>query len=56
MNFKEVESVQKLNGSYYTPQWLADYITKWLLEENCRTILEPSCGDGVFFNSAKFGY
>lgn len=51
MNFKEVESAQKLSGSYYTPKWLADYITKWVLEENSRTILEPSCGDGVFFDS-----
>lgn len=51
MNFKEIESVQKLSGSYYTPRWLADYIIKWILGEKSQTILEPSCGDGVFFES-----
>lgn len=51
MNFKEVESSQKLSGSYYTPRWLADYIIKWVIEEKSQTILEPSCGDGVFFES-----
>ena len=51
MNFKEVESEQKLQGSYYTPKWLSDYIMQWVLQENSKQILEPSCGDGVFFES-----
>lgn len=51
MNFKENESQQKLNGCYYTPSWIADYIVKWVLNENTHSILEPSCGEGVFFDS-----
>lgn len=42
------ESAQKLRGGYYTPLDLAAYITRWTLEKNPRTLLEPSCGDGVF--------
>lgn len=50
MNFKEVESSQKLSGSYYTPLWLADFLMRWVLESGSKTILEPSCGDGAFFD------
>lgn len=51
MKFKSQQTAQKLRGGYYTPQNLADYVTKWVLASNPRTILEPSCGDGVFFQS-----
>ena len=51
MNFKAVESNQKLNGSYYTPYWLADFLMRWVLSSSPQTILEPSCGDGVFFEA-----
>lgn len=50
MNFKEVESSQKLSGSYYTPRWLAEYIMRWVLLSDSKNILEPSCGDGIFFD------
>ncbi|HDV7252604.1 TPA: N-6 DNA methylase, partial [Mannheimia haemolytica] len=42
---------QKLRGGYYTPQYLADYITKWVLGINPSSILEPSCGDGRFIQA-----
>lgn len=48
MNFIVNESAQKLRGGYYTPLDLAAYITRWTLENNPKTVLEPSCGDGVF--------
>lgn len=51
MNFKEVESSQKLSGSYYTPSWLAHFIMRWILSNHPKTILEPSCGDGIFFDA-----
>ena len=53
MNFKQNETAQKLNGSYYTPRWLSDFICRWILEIHPHNILEPSCGDGVFFDSLK---
>lgn len=51
MNFKETESNQKLSGSYYTPYWLAEYIMRWILSSKSKSILEPSCGNGVFFDT-----
>lgn len=51
MKFKADQTSQKLRGGYYTPQNLADYVTKWVLGKNPKTILEPSCGDGVFIQA-----
>jgi len=52
MQFKEFQTEQKLRGGYYTPLDLAVFISKWVLSENSyKKILEPSCGDGVFFEA-----
>jgi adenine-specific DNA methylase len=56
MNHIEHESPQKLRGGYYTPPDLAAFIAKWVREISPKTLLEPSCGDGVFFAAlAKVG-
>lgn len=52
MKLKENTTQKKLRGGYYTPQKLADYITKLTLKNEMK-ILEPSCGDGVFLRSIK---
>ena len=51
MNFIENESAQKLRGGYYTPPDLATFIARWVKEIRPTRILEPSCGDGVFFEA-----
>lgn len=51
MNFIENETEQKLRGGYYTPLDLAVYITRWTLEKRPTTLLEPSCGDGIFIQA-----
>lgn len=51
MNFKVNETEKKLNGSYYTPEWIADFVARWIESYNIHTILEPSCGDGIFFHT-----
>lgn len=51
MNFIENESAQKLRGGYYTPLDLATFIARWIKEIDPTRILEPSCGDGVFFEA-----
>lgn len=51
MNFKVNETIQKLNGSYYTPDWLARFVVRWIVEYRPGKVLEPSCGDGVFFDA-----
>src|SRR3979490_3154387 len=48
MNFKVNESPTKLRGGYYTPLDLAVYISRWATEKRPQSVLEPSCGDGVF--------
>lgn len=51
MNFIENETAQKLRGGYYTPPDLAVFLAQWVKEINPARILEPSCGDGVFFDA-----
>lgn len=42
-------SSEKLKGAYYTPAPIARFMLKWGLEgKQQQSILEPSCGDGVF--------
>lgn len=48
MNFKEFQTDQKLRGGYYTPNDLAAFLTRWVNHIEPKSILEPSCGDGVF--------
>jgi adenine-specific DNA methylase len=48
MNFKANETPTKLRGGYYTPLDLATYISRWATEKHPQSVLEPSCGDGVF--------
>jgi len=52
MQFKELQSEQKLRGGYYTPLDLSVFISKWVTAPNtAKRFLEPSCGDGVFFEA-----
>lgn len=53
MKFIENESAQKLRGGYYTPEDLATFLCEWVLEIGPRRVLEPSCGDGVFFSALR---
>ena len=51
MNFIKNESDKKLRGGYYTPRDLAGFLTRWIKVINPHAILEPSCGEGVFFRA-----
>lgn len=51
MNFKELESPQKLRGGYYTPQPIAEELCRWALADGAMSVLEPSCGDGAFLRA-----
>ncbi len=48
MNFKINETTTKLRGGYYTDPDIANFLLKWVLNIHPKSILEPSCGDGVF--------
>ena len=52
MKLKEDSSVQKLRGAYYTPLPLAEMMVKLFANRtDCKNVLEPSCGDGVFLDA-----
>ncbi|RJX69289.1 SAM-dependent methyltransferase [Tsuneonella suprasediminis] len=51
MKFIEDQTAQKLRGGYYTPLDLASFIARWVGEINPDKVLEPSCGDGAFFQA-----
>jgi adenine-specific DNA-methyltransferase len=48
---KPIEGYEKLRGGYYTPRKIAEYITEWAVRTETNTVLEPSCGDGVFIET-----
>ena len=50
VDFKEFQTEQKLRGGYYTSDDLANFLVRWVAGCNPKSILEPSCGDGVFFD------
>ena len=53
MNFIVNETRRKLRGGYYTPLDLAEFLVRWVKKIKPKKILEPSCGDGIFFEAIK---
>lgn len=51
VKFIEEQTAQKLRGGYYTPLDLATFIARWVAELEPKRVLEPSCGDGMFFQA-----
>lgn len=52
MKLKKDATEQKLRGAYYTPLKLAEQIVAiFKNEKHLKTVFEPSCGDGVFFDA-----
>ncbi len=48
---KPETSLQKLRGGYYTPPPIARFLVEWAVQSPTGEVFEPSCGDGVFFES-----
>ncbi len=53
MRPRKDSSEQKLRGAYYTPFQMANAMVNLCFSENIHTVLEPSCGEGVFLDSLK---
>jgi adenine-specific DNA-methyltransferase len=51
VNFKAAQTEQKLRGGYYTQPDIAEFLSRWVLECEPQTVLEPSSGDGVFIEA-----
>jgi adenine-specific DNA-methyltransferase len=54
MTTKIIEELdaKKLRGGYYTPRPITDFICRWAITKPTQRVLEPSCGDGIFLESA----
>lgn len=53
MKLKADSTAQKLRGAYYTPLPLAEMMVGLFAQEKAiKSVLEPSCGDGVFLDAA----
>jgi len=39
---------KKINGAFFTPQVITEFITKQIIKEPSQTICDPSCGCGAF--------
>ena len=50
MRLKKNSSEQKLRGAYYTPASMARVMVGLATKRTYSSILEPSCGDGVFLD------
>ena len=48
---KSEVGLEKLRGGYYTPEPIARFICDWAIDGNTKSVLEPSCGDGVFLKA-----
>lgn len=46
----------KLRGGYYTSSAVADWLCEWAIRSPKDRVLEPSCGNGVFLESAVKRY
>ncbi len=44
---KETQTARKLRGGYYTPYPIAEYLWKYVKENNPKQVLEPAAGDGA---------
>jgi adenine-specific DNA-methyltransferase len=53
MKFKSEQTEQKLRGGYYTPLNVAMFLSKFAVNLKTRNVLEPSCGDGIFFEALE---
>lgn len=52
MRFKDLPA-QKLRGGYYTPDPLGAFLAGYLADGGCRSVLEPSSGDGQLLVAAE---
>src|SRR6266478_3720521 len=45
-------TLQKSLGAFYTGESAADRLVGWAVTDGSQSVLDPSCGDGVFLAAA----
>jgi len=49
----DTPALRKARGAFFTPKPIADYLADWAVEDDpSATILDPTCGESVFLESA----
>ncbi|MXZ13661.1 MAG: SAM-dependent DNA methyltransferase [Candidatus Dadabacteria bacterium] len=48
----EREELRK-KGQFWTPEWVADAMVSYVLQDDCDEIFDPAVGTGAFFHAAK---
>ena len=51
--YKKNGAPEKVLGAVYTPPRVAAALTRWAVRSNSDTVLDPSCGEGVFLSAAR---
>lgn len=48
----ERETLRK-KGQFWTPDWVAEFMVAYVLQDKPKQLLDPALGEGVFFRTAK---
>lgn len=51
--YRKNGAVEKVLGAVYTPPRVASALTRWAVRSSDDTVLDPSCGEGVFLSAAR---
>ena len=51
--YKQNGSAEKMRGAVYTPPRVAATLAQWAIRSRNDSVLDPSCGDGVFLAAAR---
>ncbi len=51
--YKKNGAKEKVLGAVYTPPRVAAALTRWAVRSSSDTVLDPSCGEGVFLAAAR---
>ena len=46
------QALRKARGAFFTPAALANFVSRWAIQEPSDRVLEPSCGEAAFLMSA----
>lgn len=52
INTKPRSQQQEL-GQYFTPDYVAEYMARWVIQNNPSSVLDPAVGDGVFLSKIR---
>src|SRR5271167_3628918 len=45
-------ALRKARGAFFTPASLANFVSRWAIQDPSDRVLEPSCGEAAFLMSA----